>query len=600
MVQSSESVSSLQATMQLCNALFKRYGRPIAIGIAIALLSLFLPHFSPPAYPQIPNLLRGNQISKVTSDSSKLVYGTITLNGRKLFDVAARPSLAERTGRRKTPLQQRIDRIEGNLKQVITTGFNPETLQITAKEYDQYTVLTASDPPQLQPIKILSITETDSELYGQPISRLTSNAIEGLKKILIQGYQELQPSYIHRQIKISLGIFAFTILLSLILIYVEILIKSRFKKTTQNQITQEQASASPEESTLGNELAILDRDLNQKEQKEIFRLKNQVLHWLQLLLWLGSLSLVLWRFPFTRPLGNWLFDLPVLLIFFVLATHMAIEGSFVGLNHLSKILIEHQATSEEDSYRMSLRVKSFTPIIKGTIALSFLGLGTLLILNTLGIPLAPILGGAGILGFAISFGSQTLIKDTLNGCLILFEDQYAIGDFITINEFFGRVENLNLRITSLRTREGGLITIPNSEIRVVQNSSKDWARKKISIYVSYKTDVDYALKLLDDLAKDLWHDPDWNDKIIEAEVRGVDSIDAGGTCIGVRFETKPGIYRYAIREYLRRVKKTFDRQGLELGMPQQGTIYRRESKIKYPNDDSMSWKSKNDLEYENW
>lgn len=586
--------------MELCKTLFKRYGKLIVVGIAIALLSLFLPPFSPPAYPQIPSLLRGNQTSKVTSDSSQLVYGTITLNGRKLFDVGARPSLAEQTRRRKTPLQQRIDRIESNLQQIITTGFNPETLQITAKEYDQYTVLTASDPPQLQPIQILEITETDSELYGQPISRLTPNAIEGLKEILIQGYQELQPTYINRQIKISIGIFALTILVSLILIYVEISIKSNFKKTNQNYTTKEPESPSPQESDLGNELAALDRDLNQKEQKEVFRLKTQVLHWLQLLLWLGSLSLVLWRFPFTRPLGNWLFDLPVLLIFFVLATHMAIESSFLGLNHLSKTLIERQSTSEEDSYRMSLRVNSFTPIIKGAIALSLLGLGGLLILNTLGVPLAPILGGAGIVGFAISFGSQTLIKDTLNGCLILFEDQYAIGDFIAINDFFGRVENLNLRITSLRTREGRLITIPNSEIRVVQNSSKDWARKKILIYVSYKTDVDYALKLLDDLAQDLWHDPDWNEKIIEAEVRGVDSIDAGGTCIGVRFETKPGIYRYAIREYLRRVKKTFDQQGLELGMPQQGMTYRRESKIKYPNDDSMSWKSKNDLEYENW
>lgn len=582
--------------MQLCKALFKRYGRLIAIGMAIAILTLFLPPLSPPAYPQIPEILGGRQASKVSSDSSQFVYGTITLNGRKLFDVAARPSLAQRTRRRRTPLQQRIDRIESNLKQVITTGFNPETLQITAKEYEGYTVLTASDPPQLEPIPILEITETDSQLYGQPISRLTPNAIEGLKLLLIEGYQELQPAYITRQIWISTGIFVLTVLGSIILIYIEKLIKSRFKKTIQNQ----EPEATPEDPNPGDGLAALDRHLNQQEQKEIFRLKTQALHWLQLLLWLGSLSLVLWRFPLTRPFGNWLFDLPVLLIFFVLATQIAIESSFVGLNHLSKILIENQSTSEEDSYRMSLRVNSFAPIVKGAIALFFFGLGTLLILNTLGIPLAPILGGAGIIGFALSFGSQALIKDTLNGCLILFEDQYAIGDFITINEYFGQVETLNLRITSLRTREGRLITIPNSEIRVVENASKDWARKKILIYVGYKTDVDYALKLLDELAQKLWHDPDWNEKIIEAEVRGVHSIDAGGTQIGVRFETKPGIYRYVIREYLRRVKKTFDRQGLALGMPQQGMIYRRESEIESFNDDSMSWKSKNDLEYEDW
>jgi len=579
--------------MELCKALFKRYGRLIGIGVAIAMLTLSLPNLSPAAYPQLPPLLAGNQESKATSDHSELVYGTITLNGRKLFDVAARPSLAQQTRRHQTPLQQRINRIESHLKQVITSGFNPETLKITAQEYEGYTVLIASDPPQLQPIPILEITENDSQLYGQPISRLTPNAIQGLKQILIQGYEELQPAYVKHQLKISLGILGITLLLSATLLYLERFIKAKFKRENQNQ---ESEPSPPLENS--DPLASLDRDLHQKQAKESLRLKIQVLHWLQLLVGLGALSLILWRFPWTRPLGNWLFDLPVLIIFFVLVTQIAIESSFVGFNHLSRMLIERQSQSEEESYRMSMRVNSFAPIVKGAIALSFLGLGTLLILNTLGIPLAPILGGAGILGFAISFGSQTLIKDTLNGCLILFEDQYAIGDWITINEFFGRVENLNLRITSLRTKEGRLITLPNSEIRVVQNSSKDWARKKVFIYVSAKTDVDYALKLLDDIAQNLWHDPDWNEQIIEAEVRGVDSIDAGGTQIGVRFETKPGVYRFVIREYLRRVKKTFDQQGLELGMPQQGMIYRPDSPLQTSSTPSIPWTSKNDLEYE--
>jgi len=566
--------------------------------MAIAMLTIFFPNLSTAVSAQLPPVFGGAQESQTTADSSQLVYGTITLNGRKLFDVSARPSLAQTTRQHQTPLQQRIIQIESRLKQAITTGFNPETLSIRAKEYEGYTVLIASDPPQLQPILIMEITETDSQLYGQPISRLTPNAVERLKQILIKGYEELKPTYIHRQIKISIVIVGATIWVSVVLLYVERLIKFRFKKNTQNQQRAAARELPLEDPNLDPRLSTLDRDLNQKEQKEIFRLQTQVLHWLQLLIWLGSLSLVLWRFPLTRPLGNWLFDLPVLLIFFVLATHMAIESSFLGLNHLSKILIESQSTSEEDSYRMSARVNSFAPIVKGAIALFLLGLGSLLILDTLGVPLAPILGGAGIIGFAISFGSQALIKDTINGCLILFEDQYAIGDFISINEFFGRVETLNLRITSLRTKEGRLITIPNSEIRVVQNSSKDWARKKILIYVGYQTDVDYALKLLEDLAQELWHDPDWNEQIIEAEVRGVDSIDAGGTRIGVRFETKPGVYRYVIREYLRRVKKAFDRQGLELGMLQQGMTYRRELESKDAMDSSILWKSQNDLECE--
>jgi len=264
--------------------MLKRYSRFIWVSMAIAMLTIFLPNLSTAASAQLPPVVGGAQESQTTADSSQLVYGTISLNGRKLFDVSDRPSLAQKTRRHQTPLQQRIIQIESRLKQVITTEFNPKTLSITSKEYQGYTVLISSDLPPFQPIPIVEIAERDSQLYGQLISRLTPNAIERLKQILIKGYEELQPTYIHRQIRISIVIVGATIWVSVILLYVERLIKFRFKRNTQNQPRGADRELPLEDPNLDPRLSTPDRDLNQKEQKEIFRLQTQISHGLQLLI----------------------------------------------------------------------------------------------------------------------------------------------------------------------------------------------------------------------------------------------------------------------------------------------------------------------------
>ena len=134
--------------------------------------------------------------------------------------------------------------------------------------------------------------------------------------------------------------------------------------------------------------------------------------------------------------------------------------------------------------------------MKNVIATVLIAIGTLASLSLLGFDLAPLLAGAGIISLALSFASQNVLKDVINGFLILLEDQFGVGDVIISGDVAGFVENMNLRITQLRNEEGRLITIPNGQITVVQNLSKEWSRVDLMIPVALDSDIDQAIALV--------------------------------------------------------------------------------------------------------
>jgi moderate conductance mechanosensitive channel len=125
----------------------------------------------------------------------------------------------------------------------------------------------------------------------------------------------------------------------------------------------------------------------------------------------------------------------------------------------------------------------------------------------LGVNVIPLLAGASLVGVAVSLASQSLIKDAINGFLIIVEDQYALGDAINVNSVSGLVENLNLRMTQIRDAEGRLITIPNSEIKIVANLSNRWSRADLNIPVGYQSDIDSCLELIENVALEMDEDP---------------------------------------------------------------------------------------------
>jgi small conductance mechanosensitive channel len=181
--------------------------------------------------------------------------------------------------------------------------------------------------------------------------------------------------------------------------------------------------------------------------------------------------------------------------------------------------------------------------------------------------------GAGIIGVALGFGSQSLVKDFLSGLFILIEDQFGVGDIVTLDgETSGTVEAVSLRTTRLRAVDGTVWHVPNGEIRRVGNQSQHWSRALIDVLVAYETDLDHAQAVIASVA----HEIALGDKDVldEPEVWGVEALGANGVMIRLVVKTRPSQQYRVSRELRARLKAAFEREGIEIPFPQQ-TVWHR-------------------------
>ncbi len=194
------------------------------------------------------------------------------------------------------------------------------------------------------------------------------------------------------------------------------------------------------------------------------------------------------------------------------------------------------------------------------------------------IDIGPILAGAGILGLAVSFGAQSLVKDVISGFFILFENQFAIGDVIRAGDKSGVVEKMTLRVVILRDLEGTMHVIPNSEIKVVSNMTRGWSRAVVDVGVTYEEDLDRALAVVRDEAAQFSTDRVWGAQLDgPLEVPGVEALGDSAVVIRTLIRTQPGSQWNAAREFRRRLKNRFDREGIEIPFPQRKVHVRVES-----------------------
>ncbi len=314
--------------------------------------------------------------------------------------------------------------------------------------------------------------------------------------------------------------------------------------------------------------------LNQKQQQHIKEVKKRLFQTAQVMLWGGGTLIILGLFPYTKPLQIAILTIakiPIKLTIVAVLTYVAIRFTYALIDHFTSTIVSGGALlTPETSARLQMRISTFSGVTKSITTIIWVGAGSLLALISLGINIVPLLASAGLLGVALSLPSQNLIKDAINGFLIIFEDQYALGDMITVGTVGGLVEKLNLRMTQVRDSEGRLITIPNSEVKIVANLSSRWSRADLTIPVSYQANVDEALKLIEDVGLDMTQDPQWQDQILEKpNVLGIDNFSDRGIMIRILIKTQPLKQWSIAREYRRRLKISLDAAGIYIPVPQQ-------------------------------
>jgi small conductance mechanosensitive channel len=237
-------------------------------------------------------------------------------------------------------------------------------------------------------------------------------------------------------------------------------------------------------------------------------------------------------------------------------------------------LAEATAASSRRSQRAQAIGSLFKSVITGVLVAVF----ATMILSELGINIAPIIASAGIVGLALGFGAQSLVRDYLSGIFMIIEDQYGVGDNIEINGVSGTVEAVTLRITRLRALDGTVWYVPNGEIHTVGNRSQNWARAVIDVGVGYNEDLNRVQRVLREVSHDLWVDEEFKGQIIEEpEVTGVEALAADAITLRVLIKTLP-LKQWAIaREMRQRIKARLDYEGIEIPFPQR-VIWHREEK----------------------
>lgn len=196
-------------------------------------------------------------------------------------------------------------------------------------------------------------------------------------------------------------------------------------------------------------------------------------------------------------------------------------------------------------------------------------ISAILILAELGIDIAALLVGFGVVGIAVGFGAQSLVKDLIAGFIILLENQYNVGDVVRIADIAGGVEGFSIRRTLLRDLDGTLHFVPNGEIRVTSNLTKMWSRAHLNISVAYKEDVDRVMSVIRKTWEEMAEDPDWKPLLISKTpwLLRIDAFGDSGIVIKVVGETQP-IKQWDVMGELRlRIKRKFDEQGIEIPWP---------------------------------
>ncbi|HDR14644.1 MAG TPA: mechanosensitive ion channel [Desulfobacteraceae bacterium] len=244
-----------------------------------------------------------------------------------------------------------------------------------------------------------------------------------------------------------------------------------------------------------------------------------------------------------------------------------IIGAFV-LWEVVSMLIERSLTRETEKEFGSTRKLTLLPLLRNVVRITLGVIATMLVLSQIGINIGPLLAGAGVVGLAVGFGAQTLVRDVITGAFILLEDAISVGDWVTAGGFSGSVEGLNVRTVTLRDLSGTVHVIPFSQVTSVTNFNRGYGYALIDVSVAYRERYDEVVQALHEVAKELRQDETWGRYITgDLEVFGLNNLGDSAVEIRVRMKTLPMRQFGVRRAFLEKMKRMFDERGIEIPFP---------------------------------
>ena len=527
------------------------FAQKLVLFLAIAIIFTISSWTMPVSATQLPFIqdiaIYSRLLRQVQQES--LNSACVRLDGRCLFKLSATdPDL----------LGDRIQIIQKRFSQVTVDYLaQPDSkIEITTRPNGnlQDLYLTVGDTPE----RLFTVTNVDGRAndVGVPVrAREISLTIEsGLET----ARQERTPKYFRQQIITGLSIFTAMWLANFPL---------------YRGIRSLRKSARKLAPRVNFKSLSLREQLARRQKWNSIAMQFRLSQLIQTLMWTGGTLGILNLYPQTRIVPFLLIAalrIPFRIGMVALIVYFLIRLTYLSIAKLSAAAIESQPADFKINQRRKLRIDTTTRILRSAVTIIWVSTGILAAFWVNGVNLAPLLTGAGIFGLGVSLASQNLIKDAINGLVIIWDDRYAVGDIVDIGAVSGMVENINLRITQLRDAEGKLITVPNSAVEIVSNRSSQWSRADINIPVAYQTDIDRALGVIQQVAKNITEDSLWQERIWEfPNILGIEQFSDRGILIRVWIKTEPLQQWDVAREFRRRVKIAFDNAGIPIPIPQQ-------------------------------
>ena len=253
----------------------------------------------------------------------------------------------------------------------------------------------------------------------------------------------------------------------------------------------------------------------------------------------------------------------------IIAAYVGLRLLRLGFNRLETLLIRAAAAAEVIPGAATKRIRTLMSVLWTIVVGLVWFVAVLTTLGQIGVNVTPVLAGAGIVGLAIGFGAQNLVKDLVSGFFLILENQIRVGDVAVINGTGGLVEAISFRTIVLRDEAAVVHVFPNGAITTLSNMTKDWSAYVINVNVAYKEDPDRVVDVMRRVAEEMYAEPKYRSAMLEPiEIFGVDGFTDTGVTIKARLKTQP-LQQFTIgREYRRRLKKAFDAEGIEMPLSQ--------------------------------
>ncbi|EDX83648.1 transporter, MscS family [Synechococcus sp. PCC 7335] len=511
-----------------------------------------------------------------------LAYGSVQLDGRNLFDIAAPSPIADGLEPRgANPVNVRIKRVENRLKTFLRehlhTRRDLESLSVAVTQSNTLYVVQASTAAMADPVTLATVTDDDTEIYGTTTPEVGGYFAKQIQQGLSRAYREREISYIQKVVAWAGVFWLLAGLLSFLL--------WRLSQRTQRrqwQLREELRSLSSDLTPAGH----VDTPLEEAERADHLRttayslkrrLNRQRIHLQGLmlaqgLLWLLTVSFCLRLFPQTRTVGLLFLNRPIAVAFTWGSIILIWQANLYVTERLVFFFLQHDETiSSRKQERLQKRLPTLADTLKGFVQAILIIIGMILsALFIFGFSGFQLFASAGVVGVAASIVFQSALQDIISGAMLLWHDAYAIGDVITVGDSSGKVEAITLLMTQLRSAAGELISLRNGTIDNVKNLTKEWSRLNVAVDVALNTDTDKALHLMGEIFAAMAAESEWRTSILEEpDILAVDRLAYSGVTLIIRAKTAPMQQWSVTREYLRRLKQSLDEAGIEFGVPQQ-------------------------------